>query len=310
MGYSVVMDIGGTFIKSALADDATHCIVEQSIYSVPTNAEGSAKDFFSSLENIVQHARTFDHHLSAASVCIPGPFDYERGISQMQHKFQSIYMQSVTPFFASQGLSVVYLHDSTAFLLGEMRFGSAKGFSAPLGIMLGTGFGFSIASDHAVLISEDQRPSVKMWNKQYREGIVEDYVSSRALRASYKELKGLEAEIEVKEIGEKADSGDPLAQQVFEKVGSDIGLILQSYIPSERYDCIVLGGQIARSHQYIIPSLAAKCSAPVFCSQHILTAALWGAAAYLYEGKESCVKVASEEAVLGPSTASARARGR
>lgn len=298
MAYSIVMDIGGTFIKSALADDVTHHIMEETLFSVPTNAESTIEEFFFSLESIVQHARTYDPDVSAASICIPGPFDYERGVSLMQHKFRALYQQSITPFFASQGLGVVYLHDSTAFLLGEMRFGSAKGFSSPLGIMLGTGFGFALARGSLVLVSEDQRPSVKMWNKQYKDGIVEDYVSSAALRAYYKTLKGLDREIEVKEIGEKADAGDPYSVQVFEQTGLHIASIIRSYIPTDRYDCIVLGGQIARSHRYIIPSLGAACSVPVLCASHIASAALWGAAAYLYEGKDACVKTLSEAQAL------------
>lgn len=301
MDCALVLDIGGTFIKSALAEWGSGALVQGTEYEIPTCADDINGEIFNSLKKTVEHARAFGHVVEKASVCIPGPFDYTNGISLMQHKFSAISHTSLTPFFRSMGLSVVYLHDSTAFLLGELMYGAAHSYIAPLGIMLGTGFGFAMASYGQIYISEDQRPTIRMWNKPYGDGIVEDYVSRRAIRAIYQSISGSLDELDVKEIGSMAEQGDSVAQSVFWKVGWHIGMILTSYIPEYSYDCVVLGGQIARSYKFIIPGITESISRPVFPAAHISDAALRGAAGYLLRGKDVSVQVVSEAQVLGRS---------
>lgn len=298
MACMLVMDIGGTFIKSALADQATGILVENSMLETASNSDKCREDFFTSMQVVITHARSFGYTITGVSVSIPGPFDYERGIALMKHKFQAIYQESLTPFFAKEGLPVVYLHDSTAFLLGEMRYGAAKKYKAPAAIMLGTGFGFSMASEGRVCIGEDQRPSVPMWNKPFGEGVVEDSVSRQAIRDLYRTCSGCQDNVDVKEIGTRADAGNLQAQQLFFEVGKSIGSIITSYIPDDRFDCLVLGGQISRSHSFIIPGIQKMISKPIFPARHISSAALRGAAAYLLQGKATSVVVVPEHEVL------------
>lgn len=298
MACIVVMDIGGTFIKSALSDAQTGRVMLETVYEVPTNANGGSEAFFASLLQVLDHARSYSQELVGVSLCIPGPFDYEKNISHMEHKFSAIYNRSLDPFFAEQKLPVVSLHDSTAFLLGEVYYGAAQGYASAMGVMLGTGFGFSMASGGKVLVSEDQRPSVKLWNKPYEQGIVEDYVSSRAMRVWYQTFSDYPYELDVKEIGIRAESGEKLAQQLFEEVGRHIGRIIKQYIPSTSYECLVLGGQIARSHQFIIPGILESLSCPVVPAKFISSAALWGAGSYRLRGKSASVQIVSEQEVL------------
>lgn len=298
MAYILVLDIGGTFIKSSVAEKSTGELIAGTGYEVPTCADGTSDGFFNALRKTVDHARNSHSDLRGVSVCIPGPFDYTNGISLMEHKFSSIHGKSLTPFFMSMGLPVVYLHDSTAFLLGELRYGAALGYSSPLGIMLGTGFGFALASGGRICVSEDQRPSVRMWSKPYGDGIVEDYVSRRAIRALYKRRSGCDDDPDVKEIGTLADDGDIVAQSVFAEIGVHIGRIISTCIPVEAYDCLVLGGQISRSHHFIIPGILEAISCPVFPARHISDAALRGAVGYFLQGKAASVQTMTEAEAL------------
>lgn len=298
MNCILVLDIGGSFIKSALASQTDGLLLPGTEFMTPTHSNGLKSEFLASLSETVRHARQFGHEVSCASVCIPGPFDYDNGVALMQHKFRAIYQESLTSEFQSMGLSVVYLHDSTAFLLGELRYGAAKDFRSPVGVMLGTGFGFAMAHEGKVCVSADQRPSVRLWDKPYEDGIVEDYVSQRAIRTLYQAYSGCAEIPEVREIGTLADAGDRVAQSVFHTVGEHIGKILLRYIPAGIFDCLVLGGQIARSYEFIIPDIQRSIPVPVFPALHISDAALRGAAGYFLQGKNNSIQIMTEMEAL------------
>jgi len=222
----LVLDVGGTFIKYAMAD-GSGAIVKETVGEEPAHSEGAPELFLQALGNVVTKARGFSLPFSRAGICFPGPFDYEAGIPMMEHKFVSMKGRSITPLFSSLGVEPLYLHDSTAFLLGEMSDGALRGHETCSGIMLGTGFGFAMAKDGKVCIGRDQRPALSLWGKPFLDGIVEDSISRRAMRADYRKRSGSSALLDVKEIGERADTGDEDAREVFREVGRNIALVLK-----------------------------------------------------------------------------------
>lgn len=144
------------------------------------------------------------------------------------------------PVFARElpGVPVRFLHDSTAFLLGEAWQGAARDMENPAGVMLGTGFGFTVMQRRRVLVDANGTPALVLWNAPFRDGTVEDYVSRRALRDAY----GPQAP-DVRELAELARGGDTRAQAIFRRMGEALGEVLTRYLPAGT-DGVVLGGQI------------------------------------------------------------------
>ena len=165
--------------------------------------------------------------LSGACCAFPGPFDYEHGISLMQHKLQALYRIDLKAALANRFHwrqdQLRFLNDAAAFTLGEAGAGAGQGFQRILGITLGTGIGaaFALRSAAGVHIA-DSRPGNRegvpvggeLWNLPYSgepgspAGVtVEDFVSTRFLRQQYLVLTGREEEVSA--IADNAQNGNP-----------------------------------------------------------------------------------------------------
>ncbi len=277
--HILVLDVGGTFIKYAVMDEDGACL-RGSAGQQPMHSDGARQDILDALIAVIERALAFDHGLHQAAVCFPGPFDYPQGFSRMTHKFAAIQDVPLKPLFAARGLTVDFLHDSTAFMLGECQQGAAQGSKLAFGVMLGTGFGFAMAKNGRVQCASDLRPALILWNQSFREGIVEDYISRRALRAAYQRLSGCENLPDVHEIAALAHQGVAPAQAVFEHLGADLAALIKPYAAQYGADRLVIGGQIAKSADLFVPVVQKLLPLPVVPAAHIEDAALRGAACY------------------------------
>lgn len=259
----LALDIGGTFIKSALFSGGK---LLRKLPQVPTCSAGTREDIEKSIRLAVRQAETFDR----AAVSIPGPFDYSAGIFRMKHKFAAVNGCSFREL--SGGTDAVFLHDANAFLLGELTCGAARGFSRAGGVTLGTGLGAAFAVDGKTLTSLAGSPAenVSLWNKPFRGGIAEDAVSARALLAKYPAQN-------VKEIALRAKEGDRTAQEVWLGYGSALFELLTGWSRKLAPEVIVVGGQIARDLELFGPVPPAL---PVRRSLLGEDAALYGAYEY------------------------------
>lgn len=279
MGKLLVLDIGGTYIKYGLAD-GSGALLPDSVRQTPSCAEGSAEDFLGILRRILEEAQRHDT-LQGACACIAGPFDFYCGVSLMKHKFQGLYGRSLRPPFEEKGVAVSFLHDSTAFMLGEYGDGSLQGESNACCVMLGTGLGFAWIREGKVCVDKNQAPALALWKTPYLDGIAEDYVSTRALQRYYGEA------ISIKEMAGLARSGNERAREAFLTAGHHLSLMMTEII--EKLGCakFALGGQIAKSADLF----RLRLPVPWAVTKHPDDAALLGVCRYAALGKENCVRV-------------------
>ena len=146
-----------------------------------------------------------------------------------------------------------------------------------------------------LLVRESLIPAGALWDKPYREGIVEDYVSRRAIRARYQAISDKHENPDVREIADRARSGDPAAVQTFRMTGKYLGEILRE--PVERFgiDMVVLGGQIARAHELFLPEAQPLLPCPIVFAAHPDDAALRGAAFYGLHGSDGTMSICPDE---------------
>lgn len=291
-GCILTLDVGGTFIKYALMLQTGEPVAD-TVAQAPAGSGLQTADALEAFREVVRAAdrlaRARGLRIEGVAIAFPGPFDYDRGIPLMEHKFQSLYGVSLTPAVnaALPGVPVVYLHDSTAFLLGEAVYGAARGVYNPAGIMLGTGLGFACMRDGRVCVLNDQRPAVRIWNRPYRDGIVEDVLSARGISARYRALTGEERS--AKEIAQLADAGQAEAIAVYRETGELIREILGPVLEDLKSGMLVVGGQVARSARLFLPY--AGLNIPVAPAADLDAAALKGACAYYQLGRERTVRI-------------------
>jgi len=298
----LAIDAGGTFFKSAIVS-TEGTVFENTARSIPIDSNGPKENILAAYKDIIGAALSFtkEHGVSLSGIGIstPGPFDYNAGTSLMQHKFKSIYGINLREFFSDKcgipkTMPVEFLHDVHAFILGESWNGNAKGFARVAGITLGTGIGFGCILDKHLLCNETGGPWLSLYKTPCGDGILEDYASARGIISEYCRLKKTAStEITAKELARRAlENSDTGALEVYSKVGTLIGKSIAPILAEKKIECIVIGGQIARSFQLMEQSLKNELSdcgslKKLAVAKNIDSAALAGAALQLLKNERN-----------------------
>jgi len=207
-----------------------------------------------SREEIASSLRTALGDAESAAVAIPGPFNYSSGVFLMKHKFASVYGESFADLVGRPGMRLRFIHDVNAMLLGEMSCGAGVGFDRVALVTLGTGLGFSMSLDGEILKNGNGSPSVSIFNRPYRDGVLEDYASKRGVLALYRIESGSDA-LTVKDIADLAFAGNAPAAATFNCVGRILGEVLGPILTQYGIECLLFGGQISRSFDLFAPAI-------------------------------------------------------
>jgi glucokinase len=177
MKHSLILgaDIGGSHITTALVETQHWTLLEHTRSRAAVDPSGAANKILSSWCTLIQETLAKSPELPTAfGLAIPGPFNYQQGISLMQgqNKYDSLYgvnvKKSIADFFNIKIEDITIINDAESFLEGELRSGVGKGYYKPLAITLGTGLG-SAFSDYGNTRDAD------LWSSPFKQGIAEDY---------------------------------------------------------------------------------------------------------------------------------------
>ncbi len=222
-------------------------------------------------------------------VAMPGPFDYQNGISYIKelNKYDSLYGVNVKQELARRlsinESNILLRNDAEAFLHGEVLYQNIPHEAKVIGVTLGTGLGSAVS-----------------WNGQTRDvfkaitpmkgGIAEDYISSRWFAKRYKDLCG-EDLVSVESLVNNDDV--ELKKTVFDEFGANLGVFIADFLEEEEASFVIMGGNIAKCFNLFEKALRAHIpDKSVLISQSSLweDAALVGAAS-LWSGGHSTSRV-------------------
>jgi glucokinase len=255
----LVYDVGGSHISAALCRREGYQLGTVERANLPEEQTSAA--FMDVLHSLGMKAGGGADHVEGAEFAMPGPFDYQKGISWMEHKMQYLYgvnvSEALAPRFGWRPEQVRFLNDAAAYLLGEVGAGAARGVKRVVCFTLGTGVGSGFALDGRVVTEgKGVPPGGEIWNVPYEGGIVEDKISTRAIKAAYTERKGQERE--VASIAHYAIGGDPDAVAVFHEFGKTLGIAIKRLLGDFAPDVVVLGGGISRSAPLFLDAVKAE----------------------------------------------------
>jgi len=272
--YFAMVDVGGTSVKSALLSSERE-IVENSYSIAPVDAGGSSEQIIGTITFVLKKKLSSipappvhggaPGELTGIGLCFPGPFDYEQGVSLMKHKFSSIYGinlrdEVIERLGLAQDFPVVFEEDSVAFLKGEAWVGNATGFSRIIGLTLGAGLGAAFMVNGKIIQdAPDVPPDGELWCFPHNGGIMEDHLSRQGIVQIYQGMTG-DSEDDVETIAHRAKRGDADSIQTFEEFGRIMGRLLRPHAERFGAECIVVGGQIAKSFDLFGPSLRKELS--------------------------------------------------
>jgi len=249
-------DIGGSHITSAAIDLTTGLILKETITEQAVNNQASAGTI------IGLWASTLSSTLSrvpAGSVrgigfAMPGPFDYVKGICYIKGvaKYENLYGFNISDAIASSldvsdNFLIRFMNDASSFAVGEAWAGSAKDYSRSLSITLGTGFGSAFIENKIPIVDGPLVPKIGcVYHLPYRDGIADDYFSTRGLLGRYKKLTGKDLS-GVKELAALAGT-DTVVNELFRDFGDNLGKFLAPWLKGFDAEILVIGGNI--SHAY------------------------------------------------------------
>lgn len=280
------IDIGGSHITAALVNLETRAIDTHSWQRTRVNSQGSAQEIIDAWAAVINDAfRDIPADTRYIGIGMPGPFDYELGISRMkgQHKYDALYDLNVKQLLAAKlGLTpdkIRFINDAGCFLQGEVFSGAGRNYGHVIGLTLGTGLGS--ATFHGGLAADADR-----WCTPYRDGIAEDYLSTRWFIKRYLELTGKTVK-DVKDLTTYHDS-DPMVQQVFDEFAHNLANFLTGFIRDESPEAIVIGGNIAQASALFFPAVKRELAQhnyhmPLLVASLGEQAAILGAASIWYE---------------------------
>lgn len=255
LGESVlVYDVGGSHVSATLCSVGDYRLGPVVIGDYADCH--SADAFVDLLHSLGVQASAGATASLGAELAMPGPFDYARGISHMRHKLPYLFgvdmRQALAKRFGWLPCQVRFVNDAAAYLLGEIGAGAVHGVQRAVGITLGTGIGSAFAVDGHVLTSgPGVPPGGEIWNLPYESGIVEDFLSTRAIQNGYRQRTGQQREVSA--IAAAAAS-DPAAAEVFAEFGRHLGLALRIITAEFAPSVVVLGGGISRSSHLFLPA--------------------------------------------------------
>lgn len=137
--------------------------------------------------------------LYGIGIAMPGPFDYERGISLIKNvgKFDSLFGINIRQYFSSEfkidPLKVIFLNDAACFALGEYFYGALKSeheiHKKCLFLTIGSGFGSTFLSDGKVVSDGDTVPDYGwLYHVAFKEARAEDYFCDKWIIKRYELL--------------------------------------------------------------------------------------------------------------------------
>ncbi len=258
----VLLDVGGTFVKSSLGV-AGKGAIEGTFMSTPISSNGSTEEitqaFRTAVSGQIKRAAEEGYEIEAVCAALPGPFDYKEGIFLMKHKFAAVYGVSFREILGdviAPDTRLAFVHDVNGALLGALTVDPSLREGNVAMVTLGTGLGFTYSIDGKVQESETGSPAKGLWNAPYMGGILEEYVSRRGILRLYAEQGGKLAEGEdVREVSLRARNGEEAALKAFSLAGSHLAAGASQLITELGIRQIIFGGQISRSFDLMEKSL-------------------------------------------------------
>ncbi len=252
MSIVIGVDIGGSHITTAVVDPQAKSILKDTAIRKTVNAQASSEVIFEDwCDAITQTARKASADSYKIGIAMPGPFDYEAGISLItdQEKFTALYQLNIKDALSIRlGIppgSIKFINDAAAFLQGEVYAGSVNQFHSVLGLTLGTGLGSALCKDGEAVDAD-------LWNSIFKDGIAEDYISTRWFVKKYYQLSGITVS-GVKELLEMASYAD--RKKIFFEFSNNLKLFLIPQIKAYQVQGILFGGNISNACADFFPLL-------------------------------------------------------
>jgi len=244
--YVVGVDIGGTHISACIIDTKQWNIYLENVARNHVFSQGDAKTILHTWASTIQDIiATSPTPIQFIGIAMPGPFDYENGISEIQgqSKYDDLYKKDIKGLLAEElGLSkqsIHFINDAAAFLQGEIFVQNLQTNNRILGITLGTGLG------SAVWNKGEKAFDAALWNSPYEDCIFEEFLVTRWFVRRFKEIAGKDV-TGLKEILDNYRETEEF-QIIKEEYAKHLFDFMQFFAEKHASEIFIVGGNIAKA---------------------------------------------------------------
>ena len=281
------IDIGGSHITLAQVDAEHHKIITSTYIREHVDSFEKKENILTSwIDAIHKVIKDEDLNNLQIGIAMPGPFDYENGISLMeQGKFIELFQLNIKSELASRlsinARQIHFINDAAAFLEGEVFGGCVQNYQKIFGITLGTGLGTTFYN--GIKATDED-----LWDSPFKSSIAEDYLATRWYVNRYFELTGEK----ISGTLDLLDKSKNIQDQVFTEYANSFADFIIQYVHDYSPEVIVVGGNIAKAYTYFEEKLTKKLSdnginLPIIISSIFEDAAILGAASYAIKSVKS-----------------------
>ncbi|MFK5972104.1 MAG: ROK family protein [Flavobacteriaceae bacterium] len=259
---TIGVDIGGAHVFSAAFDTIEQKIITDSRSYTKINSKGSVAEIMQEWGDALRKtiSKIDVRRLKGIAFAIPGPFDYKKGIAKFEKndKYERLKNVDIGNEIAKMNgipkVPIRFINDATAFAIGVSSYGEGKPYKKVVALTLGTGIGSAFIENGTPVFSGPNVPCLGcLWHLRYRDGMVDDYFSTRWLVNEFKNKTSRT----VKGVHEIANLVNevPEAKIVFDEFGLYLGEFLAPWLKQFSADVLILGGGITKSFKLFSPIL-------------------------------------------------------
>lgn len=263
----ITLDLGGTNIRASLVDNGEY--IEKK--TVKCQADKPEDEIIDQISQLIQSLMRPD--VDGIGIGVPSVVDPVKGIVYNAvniKSWQEVHLKDKLE--RRFNVEVKVNNDCNCFVLGEQRYGAAKGYENVIGITLGTGVGAGVIIN-GKLYSGLLCGAGEIGSLPYKDSDYESYCSSQWFKKHATD--GFT-------MAQEAERGSETAIKLWSEFGHNLGELIKVCLWTYAPQAIVIGGGLAASYglfeKSMKDSVATFPYAPIAQNCKILTAVLPNAA--------------------------------
>lgn len=244
-GYVLAFDIGGTKIAAGVFDLSGRQLGE--LHRLPTMTHQKTVVTLNNLKRTgveAQRAAGMSEPPAAIGVGSAGPLDAAAGILKNPDTLPNLVDFRVCAFLESEFGARAYLdNDAACFVLAEGLAGAGQGHDDVVGVTLGTGFGTGLFLGGQIHRGATGNAGEVMYCPSAG-GTWDEMLTGSGLGRYYADASG-QADVSAREVGDRAEAGEPAAIAAWRGWGSAVGEAIGIVAAVADPSVVVLGGSLS-----------------------------------------------------------------
>ncbi len=240
----VAVDLGGTNIRAGRLDQDRIIIQKDTPLRDKDVLEKTLEHLIALIESVM------DRNVTGIGIGVPSVVDIETGTVYDVTNIPSWKKVELRGILEARfGIPVRVNNDVNCFILGEHRYGIAKGFKSVVGLTMGTGLGGGVIINNELYAGRNCGAG-EFGLVNYLDENIEAYCSGGFFQKKYN-TTALDAY-------EKAIAGEPAALGSWKEFGFHLGNAVKTVVYTYDPEAVVLGGSLVKAYKFFADSMEAS----------------------------------------------------